>query len=841
MIAPRWRKVFRDIAETPLRTALAVAAMTAGAFGTGMILTSYSVLSRELKTTYSDTRPASAILSVDRVDDALVESVRRVPGVVDAEARPVIYARLRVGKDQWVPLILFVVRDFRDLRMDRFTPDSGAWPPKDDEVLIERASLSVTHASVGDRVIVRTSDHSEHPIRIAGTVHAAGLAPGWMEHAATGFVTLSFRAGGAPEGQSTARNPQPVAGVHPSAVAAGDSSPRSTPADRRGPSVREFSGGALAVLDPSGVSAARDDRVIESPQIRILAPGDEHHIRDVANRAAAAIGHVTRIDIPTPGRHPHAAQMDTFLFLLGAFGALTFALSAVLVANMIQALLVEQLRQVAVMKTLGASTRTVASLYLGQVAILAGAALCLGIPPGISAGLAYARFCASMLNATITSAMPPPWIIALEIAAGIVIPLLVALGPVYRASRISIHEAFANDVGRRAFGTRASDRWLARMEWLPRPLMLSLRTTLHRRGRLILTVATLAAGGAAFIAALNVSAAWTRTLDADALARRFDVQAAFSRPYRVARVAQTLATVPDVVHAEYWTEAGAMLGDARVSLVGPDVNSKLLALPLIEGRWLKPDDDGVCVINQSLAARGLHTGDDIALTIDHKAVRWRIAGIVKELAPHANVYASPRTILAATGQARDLARGVRVVTRRHDIPAQVAASKAIETALDRGGIAVGGIQALSDARQSFADHLVIIKSALIFAALLVVLVGGLGLATTLSLNVVERTREIGILSAIGATPRTIARDVVFEGMVMAILSWGVAVAAAIPITFALDAATGRMFIRTPLDFFLSPIAIAAWLLLVLILAAMSSFFPARRSARMAVREALAYE
>jgi len=775
VIAPRWRKVFRDIAGTPLRTALAVAAMTAGAFGVGAILTSYSILTRELKTTYSDTRPASAILSVEKIDDALVDSVRRVPGVADVEPRPVIVARLRVGPDQWVPLILYVVRDFRDLRMDRFTPDSAAWPPKDDEVLIERASLSVTRSTAGDRVIVRTSDHVEHRIRVAGTVHAAGLAPGWMEHAATGFVTWS--------------------------------------------SVLRFSA-------PS------------ADQIRVLVTGntlDEHHIRDVVARIEKSIK-VTRIDIPTPGRHPHAAQMDTFLFLLGAFGALTFALSAVLVANMIQALLIEQVRQVAVMKTLGASTRHIASLYLGQVLILAVGALTLGIPMGISAGIAYARFCASMLNATISNAMPPLWIIAAEVVAGIVVPLLVALGPVYRASRISIHEAFSNDVGRRPFGTRAFDRWLARRRWLPRPLMLSLRTTFHRRGRLLLTVATLAAGGAAFIAALNVSAAWTRTLDADARARRFDVQAGFARPYPIASVTRALAAVPDVAHAEYWADGSAMLSDLRVSLVGPDPNTKLLALPLLEGRWLRPDDDGVCVVNQSITSRGT-----LILRINGRTVRWRIAGVVKELAPGRTVYAPRRAILAATGQSGDLTRGVRIVTRQHDIPAQVAASKAIERALDKAGIAVSGIHALSDTRKSFADHLVIIKSALIFAALLVVLVGGLGLTTTLSLNVVERTREIGILSAMGATPRTIARDVVFEGMVMAILSWCLAVLAAMPITFALDAASGRMFVRSPLDFFLSPIAVSAWLGLVLILAALSSFYPARRSARLAVREALAYE
>src|SRR5436305_12896089 len=88
---------------------------------------------------------------------------------------------------------------------------------------------------------------------------------------------------------------------------------------------------------------------------------------------------------------------------------------------------------------------------------------------------------------------------------------------------------------------------------------------------------------------------------------------------------------------------------------------------------------------------------------------------------------------------------------------------------------------------------------------------------------------------------SIARGVVVESVVMAVLGWCVAVVVAIPITFALDAATGQMFVRSALDFFMSPAAVAGWLLLAVILAALSSFHPARRAARMAIKEALAYE
>ncbi len=113
--------------------------------------------------------------------------------------------------------------------------------------------------------------------------------------------------------------------------------------------------------------------------------------------------------------------------------------------------------------------------------------------------------------------------------------------------------------------------------------------------------------------------------------------------------------------------------------------------------------------------------------------------------------------------------------------------------------------------------------------------------STLTLNVLERTRELGILNAIGATPRTISRHIVFEGVLIGVLSWVFAIIAAIPVTWALAAKTGEIFIKSSVGFFMSPTAALAWLGLVIVLSAASSFYPARRSGRLAIREALAYE
>ena len=153
MIAPRWRKVLRDIAARKGRSSLAVLAMAAGIFQITTLASSYALLRPALTTMYGKTRPASATLVTDAASDALVESVRRVPGVTEAEARPVILARARLGPDEWVPTLLYVIRDFDRQRLDTFVPERGAWRPGPGEVLLERTALSVAHVAIGDSLV----------------------------------------------------------------------------------------------------------------------------------------------------------------------------------------------------------------------------------------------------------------------------------------------------------------------------------------------------------------------------------------------------------------------------------------------------------------------------------------------------------------------------------------------------------------------------------------------------------------------------------------------------------------------------------------------------------------
>jgi len=246
------------------------------------------------------------------------------------------------------------------------------------------------------------------------------------------------------------------------------------------------------------------------------------------------------------------------------------------------------------------------------------------------------------------------------------------------------------------------------------------------------------------------------------------------------------------------------------------------------------------VVNQAVAlrGRGYSPGDSLRVRLRGQPVAFAVVGVARELAPMPAAYAPRAAVLAATGRSPDSTRTARIVLARHDDQAQREAARALERACEGAGLQVGSLQRMLDARQGILDHLVIIYSVLTLASLIVVFVGGLGLTSTLTLSVLQRTREIGVMSALGATPRTLATHVWIEGLVLGALSWVAALLLTLPVSWALEQACGRIFLKAPLDFHLSPRALVLWLAFVLVLATFSSFHPARRAARLRVNEAL---
>ncbi|MGB0386102.1 MAG: ABC transporter permease [Ardenticatenaceae bacterium] len=126
-------------------------------------------------------------------------------------------------------------------------------------------------------------------------------------------------------------------------------------------------------------------------------------------------------------------------------------------------------------------------------------------------------------------------------------------------------------------------------------------------------------------------------------------------------------------------------------------------------------------------------------------------------------------------------------------------------------------------------------------AVVMTIVGGLGLMGTMSINVLERTSEIGVLRAIGASNRAVQQIVIVEGLIIGLLSWLLGSLLALPISKVLAERVGIAFLNAPLRHSFSTTAVWLWLIIVLILAAVATYLPARNASQLKIRDALAYE
>jgi putative ABC transport system permease protein len=783
----RLRKLLGDLRAEPGRVGLMVTAIAVSLIAVGAVLGAYAILTREIAVNYRGTQPASATLELsDGADAELLERVRRDPLVSDAEAREVVLARARVGRDLR-PLLLFVIDDFAALRVNTFRPESGAWPPPTGTMLIERSAREMLAASTGQSVIVKTPNGTPTAVPISGLVHDPGLAPAWQEREGYGYVTRAT-----------------LAGL-----------------------------GEAPILHELRVRL-RD----ESSQA-----GVEMRARELGNRLAASGHRVEQIRVPPLHQHPHQRQMVTILFLLLIFSVLALALSAILVATSLSALLARQVREIGVMKTIGAKTGQIAGLYLVLVSALGGLSIVLSLPLGIAGARGFSRAVAAMLNFTLTSIEQPHWVFLVQAAAGLCVPLLVASVPIFRAARITVRQALDQ------FGVSA-DTIRPRYSALPP----ALRNALRRPARLALTLLLLAAGGAMFMTALNVSRGWQRNLAKIYETRKYDVEIRLHAAQPLA-LAERLRVVPGVQRVEAWGYAPAAFattgqldivrtypdrGHGSLSMLAPPPATQLIQLPLRAGRWLRADDSDAVVLNHvALAqAKGATVGSRVSLSIDGQVSDWRVVGVVEEIGAAGVAYVTDAAFARATGST-GRARLLRVATLARTPSEREDTIRRLDQRVTEAGFGIDAAVPLAELRSAVGDHVVILIRALLAMAVVMAVVGALGLGSTMGVSVLERTREFGVLKTLGATPRRVANLVLAEAAFVAGASFLLAFAFAVPLTFGVDALVGNLGFLAPLPLVIGLGPAVTWLVLTALVALVATWFPAQRAARLSVRDALA--
>jgi putative ABC transport system permease protein len=795
MLRTRWQKVLIDLWRNRVRTLIVALAIAVGVYAIGVVLNVGELVVREYDSDQSGARIASAVLRTAPFDDDLAERVAEIPGVAAAEGRQVVRTKFYGQMTQPRDLVLTVIPDFSAMQVDAITPLDGQWPPQKREVILERLSLDYLGVQIGDTITVEMDGGAEKSLTVVGLAHdPQELSPGITDHA-SGYVT--------PE-----------------------------------------------TMDSLGLSETYTElhlRVAERAK-------DEAHINTVVDAVEDHLEESGRIvlsrSVSTESRVD--PFIDTIVLILSSFGLVILLLSGFLVVNAISALITQQIPQIGVMKLIGARRWQIMSLYIATVLVYGLIAVILGLPLAIlTARFLMDGLVQGLLNVLPDSYVIPPHLVAVQVLVGLLLPLLAGLVPVIRGTRITTQKALSSvGVETGAYGRGWVERALGKLQGivaLRRPILLAFRNTLRHKGRLVQTLIVLIAGTALFISVITVRASVDATVEGFMRFHQYDVSVELERPYRLARLEEAMQAVPGLVAVEGWSLGGAtrLRPDDSESdgmrVYAVPAGSQFLAPQISAGRWLGAGQNEIVVNSDVLDEEpDVRVGDEVVLDIGGREAAWHVVGVVPTESRGATLYMKHEDYAYVTrtpGQVTHL----QAVGQQHDAASQQMLERRLLQALEERGLEVRGTRTTQLMKSENKLMFTIVVAFLILMALLLAAVGGLGLTTTMSINILERVREIGVLRAIGASNASIRRIVLVEGVFMGLLSWGIGMLLSWPIGTFMSEQLGLALIKVPLSFHYSVGAAVLWFFVLQAIAVAASLGPARSAVQLTIREVLAYE
>ncbi|MCK2218173.1 ABC transporter permease [Actinomadura sp. ATCC 31491] len=802
MSGPLRVKLRRDLRASRSRFVLMVIAITVSLTVFGGMLSAWAAIGRETSGAYMSTEPASATIVLDRGVSpermaAVTAAARDRPGVLEATGRAQFEGAVEVGgKALDIPLQVFVAADDDPMRMAKFDlGQQGRWPPPEGGILLGGDSLALLGVAVGDPITVQGPDGRPMRLRVAGTVYDPSLSPSPQEQRGRGYLSTDTLA---------------------------------VPLDQV----------KVQIADAGGREPNRDRDAVVAAATKVA---------DWLQREQGLT--VAEIQVPEPYAHPHQWQSDVLLTSLMAGGAAALLLSTILVATMLNTLFTQQIPQIGIMKAIGARSGAIARYYLAMTALVAAVATVIAVVPAVVIGRMFLGSLLATLGIRPASLAAPWWAYAVILAAGLGLPPLMALPPLARASRTTVRAA----IDHRGAASRPG-ALLARLSRLPRldrGLLMALRNTARRPARFWLSAGLLATAGAVFVAGLSLEAGADAITQEQAARRTWDVDVRLSGPAAPDAVIAAVRRVPGVTRVEALNAQPVGVAGpsgAPVTRTYPDQGHGRITLTagaatypkLLEGRRLAPGETGAVLISQTIrknTVQSLAAGDSVRLFVGGRPTTWRVAGIVEERGG-TSVYVTREGLAAATGRPQEVNQ-LRVFTSGHDEATRDAVAAAASRAVTAAGSAVTSAASISRGQAAEAGHMGPLLLVLLGIAVPLGVLGVIGLASTMSANVLDRTREFGIMHAIGARPRAVRRIVVAEGVFLALAGCVAAVGPALVLTWLLGAGLGNLFMSAPLPYRVSVPAAGIWLLLALLGAWLATDAAATRASRVTVREALA--
>ena len=792
---PRWRKVIADWRSNLPRFILVTLSLMGGLFSIGIIAGGYITTLDDMQGGFSAINPSDIRIRTENFDQSLIDQVSSLDGVTAAEGEKMIFAQLLTAEGKWQDIIIRVLPE-EEQQINQVELLEGRLPQEEEIIFDIHRAIDY---QIGEEVTIQTAAGQIRKMQFTGMVRDQTI----------GTLSGSYF----------------IAPVY--AYVTYDTLPWLN---------QEKSYDLLLVtvepeLSNQEYQALKDD------------------LTGLVEQSGRYVFTITDLRYDN---HPNSGYVSAVSNLLALLGFLSVFLSGFLVYNAMAALLAQQLQHIGILKAIGARQNSIIKMYMVFIFVFGLLALVVAVPLSALAANSLGQFLGLRLNFNAGGLRLVPLAVMIQTVIAIILPQAAGIVPILKASKVSVQEAInSNGIQTDEFGKSRLDRRLERIKGAGRPLLISLRNTFRRKSRLVLTLITLSLAGAVFIATFNVRAsveAYIEKVTAYILA---DVNLDFDRNYRINEIEAIAKTIPEVAMVEPRSAVTAQLLNAdggaleTVEIWGTPPESLTIKPILLDGRWLVKGDRNAIVLNEAFASfyPDLKVGDTVSFTIRHREVDFVIAGFFQFIGSDFFLAYAPIDYLNEVSGNRNKATNYQVVAADSLVlqNGEEALARKLDDTFRTRGFSIRNASTSKSIRGNATLGLDTMTFFLLIMSGLTALVGSISLTGTMGMNVMERTREIGVMRAIGATDRQVMKLVLTEGLIIGLISWFIGVLLAFPISYLMSYIINMSIFGVTGEFSFTATGFIIWLGIVLVLSLVAGIIPANNAARLTIREVLSYE
>ena len=475
------------------------------------------------------------------------------------------------------------------------------------------------------------------------------------------------------------------------------------------------------------------------------------------------------------GSWPGQASFNQLIALFLVITVMAVVCALFLIANTMNTMVVEQGNEIAILRALGGRRRQIAGVILRTAAALGAAGAIAGTALGIVVAYLLTRHLAAQLFSVHASFAISAPVVVTSLLAGPVLAVLTSLPGLRRAVRRPVAEVL-DDRTVVDYGAGRLDRMLASASMLSGPTRMGVRNTLRRKRRTAATIGqvTIAVALAIALFAVGKTVAAATAAVHDAQQFQIEVDAGNGASPFDARAIRIAAATPGVTRAEPLIENNVETRGQQYMAYGFGP-STLYRYKLSSGRWFTAADTAtspyVVVLGPTVArATGARVGQRLVVLTPAGQTQVTVVGVDSVILNNGASVFFPLAQFQRLTNSAGTVNALWLTTKPASDQFVNQVSASAQTRLGQAGYPATIQKSYVETAQNESANNSIVALIEVLG-LLVVGIALIGLVGTLTLALIERTREVGILRCLGAGARQIRRVFSTEAVVMAAAGW----------------------------------------------------------------------